>query len=206
MKLKVTNIFGQPYGINPVSGSRVLKHGESYEGEFSDGEARNINGNSKVFAVEGYVEPAPGQASQAAANNDPDSDSAFKASVGPIANRLGIHDGAQFTSRVTEELDKGDKARQTLADIVALFGSAEVDELNVKAAVERLIQEASGADDEKPADLAAAVALLDDKNDEHWTQAGQPKISALESLLGKQTSAAEYGALPEAQKRTRKTA
>ncbi len=205
MKLKVTNKFGQPYGINPVEGYRQLKHGESYEGEFSEGEARNINGNTNVFTVEGYVEPAPGQ-TEARQNDDPDGDAAFKASVGPIANRLGIHDAAQFTDRVTSALDDGDKARQTLEEIAALFGTPDVDVLNVKAAVERLIHDSQNSGDKKPADLAAAVALLDDKNDDHWTQAGQPKIAALESILGKDVSAADYAALTDAQKRTRKTA
>lgn len=204
MKLKVTNKYGQPYGVNTAEGFRMLKHGESYEGEFTDGEARNINGNTNVFTVEGYVEPAPGQG-ESRQNDDPDGDAAFKASVGPIASRLGIHDGAQFTPRVTEALDEGDKAKATLAEIVALFGTSDVDEMNVKATVERLIQDA-GDKSEKPADLAAAVALLDDANDDHWTQAGQPKIAALESIYGKAVSAADYAALTDAQKRTRKTA
>jgi hypothetical protein len=213
MKLKVTNIYSQPYGIHTAEGFRTLAVGESYEGEFAEGEARNLNGNSKVFKVEGYVEPAPGQSEQVAArNDDPDGDAAFKASVGPIANRLGIHDGAQFTSRVTAALDDGDKARAELQAIADLFGSAEIDSMNVKAAVERLLQDQKNATDKvngmanQPADLAAAVALLDDKNDEHWTQAGQPKLAALEKLFGKDVSAADYAALTDAQKRVRKTA
>lgn len=212
MKLKVTNKFGQPYGINPVEGSRVLKHGESYEGEFSEGEARNINGNTNVFAVEGYVEPAPGQSATAAQDELAEGDQIalddlreFKSSLGLIAGRLGINDSDQFVTTVTGALDEGDKAKATIAEIVALFGSSEVDDLNVKAAVERLLQDAGG-NNQKPADLAAAVALLDDKNDDHWTQAGQPKIAALESILGKDVSAADYAALTDAQKRTRKTA
>lgn len=209
MKLTVKNIYGSPYGVNTIAGGRQIGPGQSIEADFSDAEAKNLVGNPKVFEVTGYVEPKGKPATDVALDQGANlADLAdlqnFKASLGPIAERLKIHDSDLFVPSVMDELNKGDQARNSLADIAALFGTDEVDELNVKAAVERLIQDQRPADDSKPADLAAAVALLDDKNDEHWTQTGQPKISALESLLGKQTSAADYAALTDAQKRTRK--
>lgn len=221
MKLKVTNKFGQPYGINPIMGSRVLAHGDSFEGEFSEGEARNIANNKNVFDVEGYVEPEPGQAEpttqrrgaddMASRNADLVDLQNFKSGLGPIAERLKIRDSDQFLPTVQSALDDGDKARDELKAIADLFGTPEVDATNVKDAVAKLIadfkdlDETMGHDTNGPSDLAAAVALLDDKNDDHWTQAGQPKISALEKLLGKDTSAADYAALPDEQKRVRKT-
>lgn len=55
-------------------------------------------------------------------------------------------------------------------------------------------------------DLAAAVALLEDGNPEHWTQAGNPRLSALKELSGGDVTAEDYEALPDDKKRTRKTA
>jgi hypothetical protein len=190
MKLTVKNIYGSSYGVNTLAGTVMIAPGKSIEDvEFSDAEAKNLMGNPKVFEVTGYVEPK-----------------------GEAATDVAIDPGTQIAN---------DKAKQTLADIVALFGTDEVDELNVKAAVERLIQDYDAmrsrsagsltadelaAFNSKPTDLAAAVALLDDANNDHWTQAGQPKISALESIMGKDVSAADYAALTDAQKRTRKPA
>lgn len=111
-----------------------------------------------------------------------------------------------------------DDARAKLAEIVALFGSDDVDELNVKAAVERLIQDAKFASvlnsdgettvvvetDSTKIDLAAAIALLDDANDDHWTQAGLPDISTLKTLTGGDVTRAQVDQLPEGDKRVRK--
>lgn len=218
MKLTVKNIGAYPSQVRTVNGLKPIARGETVTAEFSDGEATNINDNTAMFEVEGYVKPKenPAAASVAAAK-DTAADfadlSKFKQSVGPIAERLKIGDAARFTGVVMDALDDGDKARQQLADIAALFGTDEVDALNVQAAVQRLIEDHKALKDSSeqpdngpPTDLAAAVALLDDANDDHWTQAGQPKIAALENLLGKDTSAADYAALPEAAKRTRKTA
>lgn len=219
MKLTVKNIGAYPSQVRTVGGLKPIARGETVTAEFSDGEATNINDNTAMFEVEGYVKPKenPAAASVAAAKDtaaDFDHLTKFKQSVGPIAERLKIGDSARFTPVVMDALDDGDKARQQLADIAALFGTDEVDSLNVQAAVQRLIEDHNALkaateqppEDTKPTDLAAAVALLDDANDEHWTQAGQPKIAALESIMGKDTSAADYAALPETAKRTRKTA
>ncbi len=115
-----------------------------------------------------------------------------------------------------DEFQSAQAAKSTLAEIVALFGTEEVDELNVKAAVERLIQDAAT----KPAettndaafqsplnsgasDLASAIALLDDANDDHWTQAGLPDISTLKTLTGGDVTRAMVDQLPADQKRER---
>lgn len=132
-----------------------------------------------------------------------------------------------------DDYDAAKRDRETLQSIIDLFGTPEVDRLNVKSAVERLIQdlaakgdvtvEVNGGSgdliasqsnettiattiDTSPgaSDLASAVALLDDANDDHWTQAGKPKIQALKSLVDGEITAADYDALPEDQKRERK--
>lgn len=131
---------------------------------------------------------------------------------------------AEALKTVTAERDE---ARAKLAEIVALFDSADVDELNVKAAVERLIQDAgeiktpkpvdpaamsavgdritkTRENSNQPTDLAAAIALLDDANDEHWTQAGLPDISTLKTLTGGDVTRAQVDQLPEGDKRVRK--
>lgn len=118
------------------------------------------------------------------------------------------------------ELEKGRAASATLAGIVSLFGTDEVDELNVKSAVERLIQETKAKNTapviaaSKPetvdtgkvgsdTDLAEAVALLDDANDDHWTQAGKPDISALKALVGGDVTRAQVDALPVQRERAK---
>lgn len=196
MKLTVKNIGAYPSQVRTIGGLKPLARGETITAEFSDGEATNINGNTAMFDVDGYVKPKETPAAADFA----------------MANSLKAGDGV-LTAAQTKALDDGDKARQQLADIAALFGTDEVDILNVHAAVQRLIEDhktlkelSEQPDNGRPADLAAAVALLDDANDDHWTQAGQPKIAALENLLGKDTSAADYAALPETARRTRKTA
>jgi hypothetical protein len=100
--------------------------------------------------------------------------------------------------------------KSELQAIADLFGTPDIDALNVKAAVERLIQdyrELKSKTEKKPetGDLAAAVALLDDKNDDHWTQAGKPKLASIAKIYGKDVSASDYDALPETAKRERKT-
>lgn len=109
-----------------------------------------------------------------------------------------------------------DPARKALQDIADLFGTPDVDYLNVKAAVARLIQDQGTPtpnepaettnDDEfsKPSDLASAIALLDDANDEHWTQAGLPDISTLKTLTGGDVTRSMVDQLPDGDKRVRK--
>lgn len=142
----------------------------------------------------------------------------FHNSLRPIAERLGV-DRLGFVDAVMGELDDGEKARELLREIAALFGTEEVDELNVKSAVERLIQDAAtrpaettndeefnsplNNPTEKPTNLASAVKLLDDANDDHWTQTGKPRVSALADILGGDVTAAQYDQLPEGDKRER---
>lgn len=197
MKLTVTNLLSYPYGVNArVDGAdRVvtLAPNETWEGEFSDNEAKALTMNAS-FAVKGYAAPA----------DQPKTDVA-----GDVA-------------QVTKERDE---ARSALVDIANLFGTPDVDELNVKAAVQRLIEDSRdvvvdvGAGNEltpstggrKPnetdadvgVDLAAAVALLDDTNDDHWTQAGKPDIAALKSLTGGDVTRAQVDALPTQRERVK---
>lgn len=127
-------------------------------------------------------------------------------------------DGAGVKEGATDaaELAKGNEARATLSAIIALFGTDEVDELNVKAAVERLIQDAAKFDHDgngsaggsmpgssQPMTLAEAVASLDDANDDHWTQAGHPDIATLKTLTGGDVTRAQVDQLPAEQKRER---
>lgn len=111
-----------------------------------------------------------------------------------------------------------DPARKALTEIADLFGSPDVDYLNVKAAVERMIQDykalsepmvgtsISTTIDTSPgaSDLASAIALLDDANDDHWTQAGLPDISTLKTLTGGDVTRAMVDQLPDGDKRVRK--
>ena len=110
-----------------------------------------------------------------------------------------------------------DPARKALQDIADLFGTPDIDYLNVKAAVARLIEDhnarmtaadvnngdGENGDDEKNTDLASAIALLDDANDDHWTQAGLPDISTLKTLTGGDVMRAMVDQLPAEQKRER---
>lgn len=189
MKLTVTNKTGGVYGVNALVDGvpRVvdLKDGETWEGEFDDNEAKALNGRTG-WEVKGYSEPKGGQQS---------------------------NDVAGDVAQITQERDD---AKAKLQDIINLFDSDEVDELNVKSAVERLIQDAAT----KPAettndeafnsplndgktDLAAAVALLDDKNDDHWTDAGKPSIEALKGLTGGNVTRAQVDALPTQRERAK---
>jgi len=110
-------------------------------------------------------------------------------------------------------VENDDPARKALQDIADLFGTPDVDYLNVKAAVARLIQDAADANKPKQSqydepetdtDLASAIALLDDANDEHWTQAGLPDISTLKTLTGGDVTRAMVDQLPDGDKRVRK--
>lgn len=111
-----------------------------------------------------------------------------------------------------------DPARKALQDIADLFGTPDVDYLNVKAAVARLIQDVKALPvssnettivtaidtSDGASDLASAIALLDDANDDHWTQAGLPDISTLKTLTGGDVTRAMVDQLPEGDKRVRK--
>lgn len=233
--LKVTNKAVSPVEVF-CGGKRVpIAPGEFLESDdFTETEEGFVRAYPHAFAVEGRGTALAGDATDAEtavnaamekvreAAGAREEESALEAVTGlaefhstlaPIAERLHVgRDG--FVDAVTKALDEGDKFRQNLADIVALFGTEEVDELNVKAAVERLIQDqkaASAANDggstnDQPTDLAAAVALLDDANDDHWTQAGKPDIAALKALTGGDVTRAQVDALPTQRERVKPTA
>jgi len=201
---KVTNLGRNPVTIYCGGVSMAASHDEPIESpNFTETELKYYRAHPELYSVEG----------EASEQSGVDADefrhlAQFKAGVGPIAERLHIGDSAIFTQTVIDALDAGDKAKAALVEIVALFGTDEVDELNLKSAVERLIQDARA----KPAtdtsnagasDLASAIALLDDANDEHWTQAGLPDISTLKTLTGGDVTRAMVDQLPADQKRER---
>lgn len=214
MKLTVTNKTGRSYGVNAIIDGYPqvveLAHNETWEGDFDDNEATALS-KRDGWKVEGYAEPKGSgkpdvSQTQDAINelkSDRDDLAAFKAGLGPIANRLGIHDSDEFAPRVTGALDDGEKAKQSLTEIAELFGTSDVDELNVKAAVEKLLQAQRDHQQQGGTDLAAAVALLDDKNDEHWTDAGKPSIEALKTLTGGNVTRAQVDALPTQRERAK---
>ena len=53
------------------------------------------------------------------------------------------------------------------------------------------VEEAAPVEEEAPTDLLSAINQLDPTNDDHWTQAGAPAISAIEGIYGNQTTRAE---------------
>jgi len=210
---KVTNLGRNPVTIYCGGVSMAASHDEPIESpNFTDAELKYYRAHPELYSVEG----------EAGEQSGFDADefrhlAQFKADVGPIAERLHIGDSAIFTQTVIDALDAGDKAKAALVEIVALFGTDEVDELNVKSAVERMIQdvgtkahndainENSGDDGPfEPVTLAVAVASLDDANDDHWTQAGLPDISTLKTLTGGDVTRAMVDQLPDSDKRVRK--
>ena len=167
--MKVTNKTSSPQVVYAIGGRVTIPARGTYEGEFADGEAKNIASNTAVFVVDGAADTA-----------------------------------------------SADRAK--LNEIAALFGTPDVDHLNVKAAVERLIQDQKKTpldhmDDHMQrlkgmvtpgtADLSVAIAMLDDANDDHWTQAGLPDIATLKTLTGGDVTRAMVDALPDSDKRER---
>lgn len=204
---KITNKQPGPASIYVGGISMAVPPGEFIESDdFLESELKFYGQYPESFEVSGTAVEGSGVDAHEFAEL-----AAFKSGVGPIAERLKIGDSAIFTQTVLDELDAGDKAKAMLAEIVALFGTDEVDELNVKAAVERLIQDQKsqapaptpGAENQ-PTDLAAAIALLDDANDDQWTQAGLPDISTLKTLTGGDVTRAMVDQLPDGDKRVRK--
>lgn len=192
---KITNLGKNPVSVYCGGISMAIGGGDSIDSEnFTEAEVKFYRAYPEAFSVEGDAKDL--------ATNDP-ALLAFHNSLTPIAKRVNAT-RETFVQDVTDALDEGDKAREKLADIVALFGTDDVDELNVKAAVELLLQDQKNAMADKPATLAEAVKLLDDANDDHWTQTGKPKIAAIETILGSDVTAAQYDQLPESDKRVRK--
>jgi len=56
MKLTVRNILSNPTHVYTVEGVKPVEPGKSITAEFTEGEAANIRGNTKVFEV---TEPEP---------------------------------------------------------------------------------------------------------------------------------------------------
>lgn len=213
--LTIKNIGRSPTFVHTLAGQRSLGVGETARDvEFSDAEGRTVNANRDVFEVSGYVEPkdgggVPASNSQPAGRRDENNDTAdmrelrkqfdksYSALQGELRDKTADHLSA------TADVEK---LRSQLQGIADLFETPDVDALNVHAAVERLIQDHAELLESTTAPkstLAEAVSKLDDKNDDHWTQAGQPKLAALEKLFGGDVSAADYAALPDDAKRVR---
>lgn len=201
---KVKNLGNGPVSVYCGGISMAVPPGEFIESDsFTENEMKLYRAHPEAFEVSGAAVEGAGI----------DADeykhlTAFKSGVAPIAERLNIGDSGVFTSRVIEALDVGDAAKVTLEEIAALFGSDEVNAENVKDAVAKLLADVSEPTPEptqenQPTDLAAAIALLDDANDDHWTQAGLPDISTLKTLTGGEVTRAMVDQLPAEQKRER---
>lgn len=198
---KITNLGKNPVSVYCGGISMAIGGGASIDSEnFTEAEVKFYRAYPEAFSVEGDAKDL--------ATNDP-ALLAFHNSLTPIAKRVNATTET-FAQAVNNALDENDKLREKLADIVALFGTDEVDELNVKAAVELLLQDQKKAMEQgnvmagKPTTIAEAVQLLDDTNDDHWTQTGKPKIAAIETILGSDVTAAQYDQLPDSDKRVRK--
>ena len=201
---KITNKQAGPASVYVGGVSMAVAPGEFIESDdFLESELKFYGGFPESFEVSGKATGAGDDAEKlktVTAQRD-DLDAGFA----QLRELAGVETNA-------DAFFKFQRDRDTLAEIAALFGTDEVDELNVKAAIERLIQDAA----EKPAetadtgevgsasDLASAIALLDDTNDEHWTQAGLPDISTLKTLTGGDVTRAMVDQLPEGDKRVRK--
>jgi len=207
---KVKNLGNGPVSVYCGGISMAVPPGEHIESDgFTEGELKLYRAHPEAFEVSGAAVEGSGIDADEYAHL-----AAFKSGVAPIAHRLGIGDSAIFTQTVMDELDKGDNARIALADIAALFGSDEVNSDNVKDAVAKMLADIAARPDETTiltaidtsegaSDLASAVALLDDANDDHWTQAGLPDISTLKTLTGGDVTRAMVDQLPTEQKRER---
>lgn len=230
---KITNIGKNPVSVYCGGVSMAIAGGDNIDSpNFTEAEVKFYRAHPEAFSVEG--DPIAAGDTEAAVNaalekvriavGAEEGESAMDAvgrmtgfhnSLAPVAERLAVGRDA-FVQAITDALDDGEKFRDNLREIVALFGTEEVDELNVKAAVERLLQDAGnkalsdatndGKGDDgpfEPLTLAAAVASLDDANDDHWTQAGLPDISTLKTLTGADVTRAMVDQLPEGDKRER---
>ena len=103
-------------------------------------------------------------------------------------------DGGEIVAKV-------DSDRSQLAAIAALFGDPNVIADTVHDAVAALLASVNG-DPQSRADAADkvvtikdAVAMLDDGEPDHWTQAGKPAIAAVEKIIGRAVTRDEVDAV-----------
>lgn len=88
-KLKIQNTTIAPQYVHAISGAVLLQPGEARDDlEFNDGEAKNLNANTKVFRVEGYQEGGTGDAAGSTGNQNGDGNAA-NAQLDAIAAALG---------------------------------------------------------------------------------------------------------------------
>lgn len=130
----------------------------------------------------------PAEGSVLVGNEDEDSE------VGK-ARREIIEKAQAEIERITAEHATALQAETARAD----KAEAELKEANDK------IAELTGklAEPASPAEIVAAVGLLDAKSDAHWTDAGLPRVEAIAELTGKSvTRAAITEAAPDAKRPT----
>lgn len=152
--MKIRNLTLAPQVVHTLAGRKVVNPGDTLTDKFAPHEADNIKANVKVWG---------------------DGDK-----PATMTGDGGAGDAALRTER--------DGLRQQLANIAALFGP-DVPADQVQAKVEELLAQiktglkpVSGADRTKT--IADAVAKLDDKNADHWTQAGLPAVTVVNELAG----------------------
>ena len=172
-RLTLKNNLTGPQVVRPIvngnTGSVVIEPGQSFTGEFSDGEASNLRGNTAVFEVTEHGDD--GAPVRGNVYSDPDGGKARERA----ASVLAVFEPLAVRMLATTPEDLADKLNAALD---------ELDELKAKA-----------GGDTKTMTLTEAVASLDDKNEAHWTDAGKPDLDTLKQLTGGDVKRAEVDAL-----------
>jgi hypothetical protein len=201
MKLTVKNVGPNPTQVRTTAGVKDLARGASIDAEFTDAEAINLNANTAVFEVQGFVHPGVDTSAGKVDEN------------GDTPEMAGLR--KRFDSAWAVQASDLQKARDTLGGIAALFGD-NVNQDEIKDKVAAIIAEnaalkspstgnaggpgASGPAGAKPT-LAEAVTSLDDANDAHWTDGGKPDLETLKELTGAPVKRADVDALTPARVR-----
>lgn len=83
-----------------------------------------------------------------------------------------------------------------IGEVTEQFSDSYAELLYASPGVEVREAQATGG-----SDIASAIALLDAKNDDHWTNAGLPAVDAVSDLLGEKVTRAEIeAAAPDARR------
>lgn len=176
IRITGSGIFGMPTDDNP-SGEYPIGH------EFDTDADLPVGWKGRAIVV--GEEPAEG--SVFVGNDDDDSD------VGRARRELIEKAEAEFDRLKSAHADetRAIVARAEKAEADLQHANEQIEALNVKlAAFDRDGDGNPGGS--KPAasaeDITAAIALLDGKNDDHWTAAGLPAVEAVAELTGKAVS------------------
>lgn len=197
-KLTVKNKQTNPTFVFAADGQKMLDPGATYTGEFSDGEAANLRGNTAAFDVTGDG-VTDNSAKPDKSGEVPEHIGNFLSGLQPVAERvhaLGIDD---FTGQMTTALDERDAAAKSVADIRAALDIGEGDD--ILATIAKLKSGNANANANANSHtggkltLEKAIASLDDKNEAHWTDAGKPDLDTLKSLTGDDVRRADVDAL-----------